>query len=155
MRIAITEDVEVRFLAYGWNVLRVGHANDIEHIENALTTFRSTKGGPAQIILDSRIGYGSRHKVDTAAGHGDALGEDEGCSTKRAFDWPDHAKIPLPDRVREHFEAGFNGRDAGALERWDKLTGSPPSWSSRLSSSSAMMRLGKARTDRHIGSAHI
>jgi transketolase len=62
-RIAFTEDVAVRFLAYGWNVLRVGDANDLERIEDAIDTFRNTKGRPTLIILDSHIGYGSPHKV--------------------------------------------------------------------------------------------
>ena len=58
-RITFTEDVAVRFLAYGWNVLRVGDANDLEKIEEALTTFRDTKGRPTFIVLDTHIGYGS------------------------------------------------------------------------------------------------
>ena len=69
-RLAFTEDVETRFLGYGWNVLRVGDANDLERIENALDIFRKTKGRPTFIVLDSHIGYGAPHKQDTAAAHG-------------------------------------------------------------------------------------
>src|SRR6202008_3578156 len=82
-RIAFTEDVAARFLAYGWNVLRVGDANDIERIEQALDIFHKTKGRPTFIILDSHIGYGSPHKQDTAAAHGEPLGEEEVRLTKR------------------------------------------------------------------------
>jgi transketolase len=64
-RITFTEDVAARFLAYGWNVLRVGDANDIDRIEHALEVFRKTKGRPTFIVLDSHIGYGSPHKQDT------------------------------------------------------------------------------------------
>ena len=64
--VAFTEDVAARFLAYGWNVLRVGDANDIERIENAFNIFRKTSGRPTFIVLDSHIGYGSPHKQDTA-----------------------------------------------------------------------------------------
>ena len=88
-RITFTEDVAVRFPAYGWNVLRVGDANDLEQIENALATFRNTKGRPT----DSHIGYGSPHQVDAAAAHGDPLGEDEVRLTKRAHGWPEDAKF--------------------------------------------------------------
>jgi transketolase len=75
-RIAFTEDVAARFMGYHWNVLRVGDANDLQRIEDALAVFRATKGRPTLIILDSHIGYGSPHKVDTrpsarrAAGRG-------------------------------------------------------------------------------------
>ena len=57
--LAFTEDVAARFLGYGWNVLRVGDANDLDRIEHALGVFRQTKGRPTLIILDSHIGYGS------------------------------------------------------------------------------------------------
>src|SRR5271154_1999441 len=54
-RIAFTEDVATRFMGYGWNILRVGDANDTERIEQALAVFRKTKGRPTLIILDSHI----------------------------------------------------------------------------------------------------
>src|SRR5262249_1446025 len=76
-RITCTEDIAARFLGYGWNVLRGGDANDIDRIEHALDIFHKTKGRPTFIILDSHIGYGSPHKQDTAAAHGEPLGEEE------------------------------------------------------------------------------
>ncbi len=120
-RITFTEDVAARFLAYHWNVLRVGDANDLERIEDALAVFRKTKGRPTLIILDSHIGYGSPHKVDTAAAHGEPLGEEEVRLTKRAYGWPEDAKFLVPDGVREHFDAGVGRRGADARRRWEKL----------------------------------
>src|SRR2546422_689712 len=76
-RLAFTEDVAARFLGYGWNVQRVGDANDMDRIEHALEVFRQTKGRPTIIILDSHIGYGSPHKHDTAEAHCEPLGEEE------------------------------------------------------------------------------
>ncbi|MGH7226457.1 MAG: transketolase, partial [Gemmataceae bacterium] len=120
-RITFTEDVATRFLAYGWNVLRVGDANDLERIEHALGIFRETKGRPTLIILDSHIGYGSPHKIDTAAAHGAPLGKDEVRLTKRAYGWPEDAKFLVPDGVREHFDAGIGARGAAAQDRWKTL----------------------------------
>jgi transketolase len=120
-RIAFTEDVAVRFLAYHWNVLRVGDANDLQRIEDALAVFRKTTGRPTLIILDSHIGYGSPHKVDTAAAHGEPLGEEEVRVTKRAYGWPEDAKFLVPDGVREHFDAGIGARGAEARGRWETL----------------------------------
>jgi len=57
--ITFTEDVAGRFLAYGWNVVRVGDANDLDRIENALRTAAATTGRPSLVIVDSHIGYGS------------------------------------------------------------------------------------------------
>jgi transketolase len=120
-RLAFTEDVAARFLGYHWNVLRVGDANDLERIKDALAVFRATKGRPTLIILDSHIGYGSPHKVDTAAAHGEPLGEEEVKLTKRAYGWPADAKFLIPDGVREHFDAGIGRRGAEARRRWEKL----------------------------------
>jgi len=118
-RITFTEDVAARFLAYRWNVLRVGDANDLERIEDALAIFRSTRGRPTLIILDSHIGYGSPHKIDTAAAHGEPLGDDEVRLTKRAYGWPEDARFLVPDGVREQFDAGIGVRGAEARRRWE------------------------------------
>src|SRR5947209_19573665 len=119
-RVAFTEDVETRFLAYGWNVLRVGDANDLDRIEHALDIFRKTKGRPTFIVLDSHIGYGSPHKQDTAAAHGEPLGDDEVRLVKRAYGWPEDAKFLVPAGVREYFAAGIGKRGADAREAWTR-----------------------------------
>jgi transketolase len=119
--IAFTEDVAARFLGYGWNVLRVGDANDIDRIEHAFGVFRKTTGRPTLIILDSHIGYGSPGKQDTAAAHGEPLGEEECRLTKRAYGWPEDAKFLVPDGVREHFTAGIGARGAAARAAWTEL----------------------------------
>ncbi len=119
--ITFTEDVAARFQAYRWNVLRVGDANDLQRIEDALAIFRQTKDRPTLIILDSHIGYGSPHKIDTAAAHGEPLGEDEVKLTKRAYGWPEDAKFLVPDGVMETFDAGIGARGAQARQRWETL----------------------------------
>jgi transketolase len=118
-RITFTEDVAARFLAYQWNVLRVGDANDLERIEDALAVFRNTKGRPTLIILDSHIGYGSPHKVDSAQAHGEPLGEDEVRLVKRTYHWPENAKFLVPDGVMEHFADGIGVRGAKARREWE------------------------------------
>ncbi len=120
-QIAFTEDVAARFLGYGWDVQRVGDANDIERIERALRIFRTTKGRPTLVILDSHIGYGSPHKQDSAAAHGEPLGDDEIRLTKRGYGWPEDAKFLVPDGVREHFAAGMGARGGEARRRWTEL----------------------------------
>jgi transketolase len=123
-KITFTEDVAARFLAYRWNVLRVGDANDLQRIEDALAVFRKTEGRPTLIILDSHIGYGSPHKVDTAAAHGEPLGEDEVKLVKRAYGWPENAKFLVPDGVMERFADGIGKRGARARREWEALLAS-------------------------------
>ena len=98
-KITFTEDIACRFMGYGWNVLRVGDANDTDRIEHALDIFRKTTGRPTFIILDSHIGYGSPHKQDTAEAHGEPLGDDEIRLVKRNYGWPEDAKFLVPDGV--------------------------------------------------------
>jgi transketolase len=119
--IAFTEDVATRFLAYGWNVLRVGDANDIDRIENAFSVFRKTKGRPTFIVLDSHIGWGSPNKQDTPEAHGEPLGDEEVRLTKRGYGWPEDAKFLVPDGVYDHFAAGVGARGAKARIEWTKL----------------------------------
>jgi transketolase len=120
-RITFTEDVAARFLGYGWNVLRVGDANDIDRIQHALEVFRNTKGRPTFIILDSHIGFGAPHKQDTAAAHGEPLGEEEIRLCKRFYGWPEDAKFLVPGGVYEHFANGVGARGAKARKEWVEL----------------------------------
>ena len=120
-RITFTEDVAGRFQAYGWNVLRVSDANDIERIEHALQVFGNTRGRPTIIVLDSHIGYGSPHKHDSAEAHGEPLGEDEVRLVKRNYGWPEDAKFLVPDGVYEHFAQGIGERGAKARRDWNRL----------------------------------
>ncbi|HTT61714.1 MAG TPA: transketolase [Bryobacteraceae bacterium] len=119
--IAFSEDVAMRFLAYGWHVLRVSDANDIERIQRSLERFQTYTGSPTLIVLDSHIGYGSPHKQDTAAAHGEPLGEDEVRQTKRAYGWPEDAKFLVPDGVYAHFEDGIGKRGGESRREWTTL----------------------------------
>ena len=139
-RITFTEDIAARFLGYGWNVLRVGDANDIDLIQHALTVFAETKDRPTFIILDSHIGYGAPHLQDTAAAHGEPLGEEEIRLAKRSYGWPEDAKFFVPDGVREHFMAGVGARGAEARRRWTELFTSYKSMYPELASEIEMMQ---------------
>jgi len=119
--IAFSEDVALRFLAYHWNVLRVGDANDLERIGHSLERARKETDSPTLIILDSHIGYGAPHKQDTAAAHGEPLGDDEVRLAKRAYGWPEDAKFMVPDGVYEHFEDGIGVRGGNARREWMRL----------------------------------
>jgi transketolase len=120
-RITFTEDVVARFLAYGWNVLRVGDANDLESVERALNTFQKTKDRPTFIVLDTHIGYGAPHKQDTAEAHGEPLGDEEARLAKRFYGWPEDAKFLVPDSVYERFAAGVGARGARLRREWTGL----------------------------------
>lgn len=120
-RLAFSEDVAARFLSYRWNVLRIGDANDLQRIEEALGVFRDTRDRPTLIILDSHIGYGSPNKIDTSAAHGEPLGEDEVRLAKRSYGWPETAEFLVPDEVPKQFDAGIGARGAEARQRWEQL----------------------------------
>ena len=115
--LAFSEDVGTRFLAYGWNVLRVRDANDTEGAATSRSTSsRRETGRPTLIIVESHIGYGAPHKQDTAAAHGEPLGEEEIRGAKRFYGWPEDAKFLVPDGVYEHFAAGIGARGAKLRE---------------------------------------
>ena len=116
--LAFSEDVAARFLGYGWNVTRVGDANDLALLERAFDVFRACDDRPTLVIVDSHIGYGAPHKQDTSAAHGEPLGEDEVRLAKRAYGWPEDAKFLVPEGVYAHFGRGFGARGRALREAW-------------------------------------
>ncbi|MSQ24308.1 MAG: transketolase [Chloroflexi bacterium] len=122
-KLAFTEDVAARFIGYGWDVTRVGDANDLEMLEGALRTAQNTNDRPTLVIVDSHIAYGSPNKQDTSAAHGEPLGEDEVRATKKRYGWPEDAKFLVPDGVYEHFQEGIGARGALLRAEWESQLG--------------------------------
>jgi transketolase len=118
---SFNEDVAARFRAYGWNVVDVCDANDLNALSEAFKNFLQTNDQPTLISVRSHIGYGSPHKQDTNAAHGEPLGEEEVRLTKKFYGWPEDAKFLVPDGVLEHFQEGIGKRGSDLREKWTKV----------------------------------
>ena len=118
---SFSEDVATRFLGYGWNVTRVGDANDLEMLARAFETFHKTTDRPTLIIVDTHIGYGSPHKQDSNASHGEPLGEEEVKLVKKFYGWPEDAKFLVPEGVRENFREGIGKRGRELQAKWTEM----------------------------------
>ena len=118
---SFSEDVAMRFRAYGWNVTHVGDANDLDALSNAFEEFLATKDRPTLIIVNSHIGYGSPHKQDTNAAHGEPLGEDEVRLAKKFYGWPEDAHFLVPDGVLDNFQDGIGKRGRELRSKWNDL----------------------------------
>jgi transketolase len=115
---AFSEDVATRFLGYGWNVLRVGDANDLDKLDRAFAVFRNTADRPTLLIVDSHIAYGAPNKQDTSAAHGEPLGEEEIKLAKRHYGWPEDAKFLVPPEVTDHIRQSMARRGGQARNDW-------------------------------------
>src|SRR5262245_14656977 len=117
-QLAFSDDVATRFIGHGWNVTRVGDANDLEMLARAFRTFLNTRDRPTLIIVDSHIAWGAPNKQDTSAAHGEPLGDEEVRLTKRNYGWPEDAKFFVPDGVYDHFRDGIGKRGKQLREAW-------------------------------------
>jgi transketolase len=118
--LAFSEDVGTRFMAYGWNVLRVRDANDRKALKLAIDSFRREQSRPTFILVESHIGYGAPHKQDTKEAHGEPLGADEIKGAKRFYGWPEDAQFLVPDGVYDHFANGMGKRGAALHAAWQQ-----------------------------------
>ncbi len=118
---AFTEDVATRFIGYGWNVTRVGDANDLDMLMRAFNVFQNSHDRPTLIIVDSHIAFGAPNKQDTKEAHGEPLGEDEIRLAKRNYGWPEDAKFLVPDGVRENFANGIGKRGRDLRTDWEAM----------------------------------
>ncbi len=115
---ALSDDVATRFIGYGWNVTRVGDANDLDMLKRAFQVARKEEERPTLIIVDSHIAWGAPNKQDTHSAHGEPLGEEEIKLTKRNYGWPEDAKFLVPDEVRENFQRGIGARGKALRDAW-------------------------------------
>ncbi len=119
--LAYSDDVATRFLGNGWNVTRVGDANDLAMLKRAFDVANKEKDRPTLIIVDSHIGYGAPNKQDTHGAHGEPLGEEEIRLTKQAYGWPEDAKFLIPDGVYQHFQDSIGARGKKLRDAWFTL----------------------------------
>lgn len=118
--LAFSEDVATRFIAYGWNVQRVGDANDLQILARAIEIANKEKGRPSLIIVDSHIAYGAPTKQDTHGAHGSPLGEDEIKATKKFYGWDPEKKFFVPDEVKQYSQEIIK-RGRKQNEEWNQL----------------------------------
>lgn len=118
--LAFSEDVIQRFQAYGWHTVHVTDANDLQALSVALETFKANTGAPTLIVVDSVIGYGSPHKHNTAAAHGEPLGEDEIRLTKAAFGWPQDSSFLVPEEARTVLRDALYERAEPLYAEWNQ-----------------------------------
>jgi transketolase len=117
--LAFSDDVQTRFEGYGWNTLHVADANDTEALARALEVFKKTDDAPTLIVVDSVIGYGSPHKHNTAAAHGEPLGVDEIKLTKKFYGWDENASFLVPEEARDWLRESLVRRNGGTYEAWE------------------------------------
>jgi transketolase len=118
--LAFGESVPERFRSYGWKVLHVRDANDLDAIAEALETFRRTDDAPTLIVVDSVIGWGSP-VAGTAKAHSDPLGAEAVRQTKRAYGWPEDAQFLVPPGVADHLHARLADRSRPLRESWERM----------------------------------
>lgn len=118
--LAFSEDVATRFISYGWNVQRVGDANDLEMVNRAIKIADKEKERPSLIIVDSHIAYGAPTKQDTHGAHGSPLGEEEIKATKKFYGWDPEKKFYVPDEVNKYTKQ-ITMRGKKENEEWNNL----------------------------------
>ncbi len=123
--LAFSENVGLRFEAYGWHVLRVGgDGNDLDAIAAALEAARSETARPTLVILRTHIADPAPTKRDTADAHGAPLGAEEVRRTKEIMGWPAEPAFHVPEAAYEPWRPGAaaGARAAAAWrERLDRL----------------------------------
>jgi len=117
--ITFTENVELRFRSYGWQVLRVANGNDTEAVDKAVSDSWSEPNKPTLVIVRTHIGYGSP-KQDSADAHGAPLGSEACRATKESLGWPLDEPFHVPPEAKAHMG---RDRDRGTHARaaWVQL----------------------------------
>ena len=124
--LAYSDDVAMRFEAYGWHVEKLGEvANDCDTLEAALRRAMAVTDRPSLLILRSHIAYPSPDLTDNHEAHGNPFTPEQVSRTKAVMGIPDEpfwAPADVVDATRSH--AAQRGAEARAA------------WQSRFDASS-------------------
>ncbi|MBU1077815.1 MAG: transketolase [Spirochaetes bacterium] len=117
--IAFTEDRTARFRSHNWQVIEVDGYNTGQ-IREAITEAQKEKKKPTLIRAKTHIGFGSPNKQDTAAAHGEPLGEREVRLVKERLGFPPDKSFYIPDEVKKFFKE-LTIEKAKEEEKWNEL----------------------------------
>ncbi|MCY2937156.1 MAG: transketolase [Planctomycetota bacterium] len=117
--LAFNEDTGARFLAYGWNVLRLADVNDLPRLRDVLAKARATTGRPTLIVADSHIAWGVPGKMDSHSAHGEPLGWDNIEKAKLVYGVDPKARFHVPEIVYQHMADGLGKRGAAQHAAWN------------------------------------
>jgi len=115
--IAFSENVEKRFEAYDWQVIRIDPYN-LDEIAKAVESGQKEKNRPTLIIGRTHIGRGCPNKQDCASAHGEPLGEEEVKLTKQNLGWPLEPAFYIPEETKEIFKK-CNEKKLSIYNSWE------------------------------------
>ncbi|MDQ0245802.1 transketolase [Bacillus fengqiuensis] len=121
LNLAFSENVEERFKAYGWQVIRVEDGNNLEEIAKALEEAQADLDRPTLIEVKTIIGYGSPNMAGKSDVHGAPLGADELKLTKEAYKWTFEEDFHVPQEVYEHFRSVIVEAGEKKEQEWNQL----------------------------------
>ena len=127
--IALSEDVAVRYRAYGWHVQTVESGENVVAILAALRAARQETERPSLVVLRTVIGYPAPTKMNTGKAHGSALGADEVARVKRILGFDPAVAFPVEPEVLRHTRAVREraaGQRAGWQRRFDEWAAANP-----------------------------
>ena len=96
--ISYSEDVEKRFEAYGWQVIKI-NGHDYEQIREAIKEAKSEKSKPSIIICETVIGFGSPNRAGTSKAHGEPFPSEEIALTKEKLGLPIDKSFFVPEEI--------------------------------------------------------
>jgi len=116
--LAFTEDVLLRFQAYGWHTQRVSDGNDLDAIEAAVHAAQAVTDKPSLIAVRTIIGFGSP-KAGSSKVHGSPLGPDGVRATKQALGFDPDQSFVVPGVALELMRAP--GESGAQLQKaWEQ-----------------------------------
>jgi transketolase len=95
--LSFSEDVQRRFEAYGWHVVRVGDGNDLQAIAAAYEAAIAETGRPTLVVLRTYIADPAPTKRNSSKAHGEPLGAEEVRRTKEIMGWPEAPAFHVPE----------------------------------------------------------
>lgn len=121
--LAFTEDVSMRYRAYGWNVIEVAKLADgdidTDALDAAMTAAKQRNGKPTLIRLQTTMAWPAPKARNTAKAHGSALGVDEVAATKQLLGLNPDETFAMPADVLQHARKVME-RGAAAAAAWNK-----------------------------------
>ena len=113
---SMTENIKTRFLGAEWNVLEVEDGNDVNALDEAITTAKGFVSAPTMILIHSKIGYGTDLEGSHKS-HGAPIGEEAAVRAKFVYDY-NFPEFTVHELVYQTYADSFKARGHAAHEAY-------------------------------------
>ena len=116
---ATSDNLKAKFEAMGFNYIKVEDGNDIDSVDEAISTAKNSSDKPTFIEIKTIIGYGAPNSGESSI-HGKPMSQDDIKELRKNLEY-NYPELEFANEVKEFYKKNVTERGISACNEWNHL----------------------------------